>query len=77
MKQMKMPNADYASLLPKASQMCKDYNWEVRRTIAFYLDDLLKVVKKEMSQEDIDKYLFDELLDLMDDEEVEVSSKAI
>lgn len=74
----KMPYSEFrTTLLPKASQMCKDYNWEVWKTIACYLEDLLSVVNKEQNQEDVDKFLLDELMDLIDDEEVEVSSQAI
>jgi len=74
----KMPYSEFQkTLLPKASQMCKDYNWEVRKTIAGYLEDLFSVVNGEENQEDVDRYLLDELMDLMDDEEVEVSSQAI
>ena len=77
MKMMKMPGSDLKSLLPKASAMCKDYNWEVRKTIAGYLEDLFDIVKTNLSQKDLDENLFEELIELMDDEEVEVSSKAI
>jgi len=61
--------------LLRISSVCKDFNWEVRKTMAVNLE---KVLIKLSSRPDLcDEYLFEELLELVDDEEEQIRDSAI
>ena len=62
-------------ILPWASRLAKDFNWEVRKAIALNLDTYFEILKNDKAL--CDEYLYDELLDLIDDEESEVRDLAI
>lgn len=62
-------------ILPRASRLAKDFNWEVRKAIALNLDTYFDILKNEKGL--CDEYLYDELFDLIDDEESEVWDLAI
>lgn len=57
-------------LLPKVSHLCRDFNWEVRKTLSEILGSLFDLL--EDSRELCDRYLFEQVMDLIDDEEAEI-----
>ena len=62
-------------ILPRASWLCKDFNWEVRKALAINLDTYFEILKNDKAL--CDEYLYEELFDLIDDEENEVWDLAI
>ncbi|NQX99028.1 MAG: hypothetical protein HRT73_14305 [Flavobacteriales bacterium] len=53
--------------LPRISSICKDFNWEVRKAMTQNLESVFNRLEKQT--ELCDKYLSEELLELIDDEE--------
>lgn len=64
-----------SKILPRARRLAKDLNWEVRKAIAMNLDAYFEILKNDKLL--CDEYLYEELFDLIDDEENEVRDLAI
>lgn len=62
-------------ILPWASRLAKDFNWEVWKALALNLDTYFEILKNDKNL--CDEFLYEELFDLIDDEEWEVRDLAI
>ncbi len=62
-------------ILPWASRLCKDFNWEVWKALALNLETYFEILKDEKQL--CDEFLYEELFDLIDDEESEIWDLAI
>lgn len=61
------------TMLPKLRCLCQDFNWEVRRAIVENMENIFDMVDSPQSA---DEKLFEEIRELLDDEEVDVSQMA-
>lgn len=62
-----------SSVLPTVTNICQDFNWEVRKEICGQLPFIAKYMGMNESWE----HIYPELQELLDDEEREVVSTAI
>jgi hypothetical protein len=62
-----------SKLIPKAKRLCQDFNWEARKAVCLNLEKM----SKGLSKQECDEYFYDEIFELLDDEEVEVKVSAI
>ena len=62
-----------SSVLPIVTNICQDFNWEVRKEICGQLPFICKYLSPQKAYE----HLYPELIELLDDEEREVVTTAI
>ena len=64
-----------SNLLPIVSRLCRDFNWEVWETLAQILGSLFTLL--DNCQDLCDQYLFEQIVDLIDDEEAEIRNLCV
>jgi hypothetical protein len=60
-------------LLGRMQNLCRDFNWEVRKAITGKITSIFNL----LDPEGCDKHMFDIMVELLDDEENEVKNLAI